>query len=277
MRTISTAIAGLVLAVAGSAVSADVVAFDQMTAVANTTWNIPTATGVPTGSGNRQMGGIVNLAGTDTQISGFDLSLLNSTGAAISNTAGTIARLNWWIWNTATPGAGTSTTVTVMSNLAGSGAADFNLGALSAPFANNSLLFIGTGGAGAAGFPPVAGLTGGVSFAPVSITSTSGIGFAFRWDLSTDNGVTFTQPNGLTSTITGAGPAPTVGTNGLGGLYYRSPQVSTTDNNGNFAQGSARQIGANSGVIMRVYTVPAPASAALLGLGGLVATRRRRA
>lgn len=276
--------AGLALSVTAVA-HADFVAYDQYTAVQNTTWLIPSSAvtaPAPAGSGNRQMGSIVNLAGTDNQISGFDLAIVNATGAAIANNPGTLARLNFWVWNTSTQGASTSTLA--FSNLAGAGTVDFNLGALTAPFANNTLLFISTGAAGAAGFPPLAGVTPGApAFAPITVTSLTGIGIVYRWDLSTDNGQTWTQPNGLTSLITGGAtaPAPTVGTNGMLASptfgYYRSPQSTTTDINGNFAQGSARQVGNNSGVVQRVFTVPAPASMALLGLGGLVAGRRRRA
>lgn len=278
------------LAAASTSALADLIAYDQMTTVSSSNWNIPSnavTAPAPTGSGNRQMGGVVNLVTPDLFISGFDLGLVNSTGAAIPNAAGTRARLNYWVWNTWTNG--TSTTALTFSNLAGSGTVDFNLGALTAPFNNNSVLFISTGAAGLPGFPPLAGLTPGApAFAPIAITQATGIGITFSWDLSIDNGVTYTQPNGLTSLITGGvngttlvpTPPPSIGTNAIAGPnngYYRSPQSTTTDINGNFAQGSQRQIGVNSGVVMRVFTVPTPSSLALLGLGGLVAARRRRA
>lgn len=285
MRT--AVILGLAGVLATASVSiADVVSYDQMTAVASTNWFIPSSSGAPVGSGNRQMGSVVNFGTSDTTITGFDTGIVNATGAAIAISPTTIIRLNYSVWNTWTPGTGVGT-APAFSNLAGSGTTNFTFTAAGS-FANGTILFASAGPAGAAGFPPLAGLVGGAGIAPIAVTGTLGIGIVFSWDLSQDNGVSFTSPNGLTTLLTGTttGPvatAPTIGSNALLGTtatntagYYRSANVGTTDNGGQFAQGSLRSLGANSGLVLRVFTVPAPASAALLGLGGLIAARRRR-
>lgn len=287
MRTsVILSVAG-VLAVASVSV-ADVVSYDQMTGLPSTNWFIPASGGAPTGSGNRQMGAVVNFGGSNTTITGFDTGIVNSTGAAITISANTIIRLNYSVWNTWTPGTGAGT-APAFSGLAGSGTVNFTFTGAGS-FANNTILFAATGASGGVGFPPLAGLVGGAGITPINVAGTSGIGIVLSYDLSQDNGLTFTSPNGLTSLITGTSaapgspvaPAPTVGTNALTSVngpvagYYRSANVGTTDNGGQFAQGSLRNLGTNSGVVLRVFTVPAPATAALLGLGGLVAARRRR-
>jgi hypothetical protein len=279
MKSALSAAAAVLLA--GTVAIADPVAFDQFTFVPGTQWSAPSSAGAPTGTGNRQMGQAVTLATGTNAITGFDLAVVNATGAPISNAAGSRLRLNYWIWNTVTPGA--STTTAAFSNIATSASVEADLSLLSGPFATGTLLFFANGASQGPGLTPLAGLTPGVSFAPVTITSST-VGLAFSWDLSTDNGTTWTSPNNLTTLITGgastgapsAGSNPTIGAP-VGG-YYRSPNLAgAVDGNGNFAQGSARQIGNNSGLVLRVYSVPTPASAALLGLGGLVAARRRRA
>lgn len=272
-----------VLAVA-SVSAADVVSYDQMGNVPSTNWFIPSSGGTPTGSGNRQMGAVVNFGTSDTTITGFDAGIVNSTGAAIAISPTTVIRLNYWIWNTWTPGTATGT-APAFSSLAGSGSVNFTFTG-SGSFANNSILWAANGAAGPAGFPPLAASLPGAGITPVTVASSSGVGIVFSWDISQNGGTSFSSPNGLTSLITGtstgpAAPAPSVGTNALDALtaaggYYRSVNGSTTDNNGQYAQGSLRTLGVNSGVVMRVYTTPAPAAASLLALGGLVAGRRRR-
>jgi hypothetical protein len=84
--------------------------------------------------------------------------------------------------------------------------------------------------------------------------------------------------NGLTSLIS-TSTGPSVGSNPLTSsgaqLYYRSP---AGEFNGNFTGSSARSTGATgfTNVMTRIWAVPTPGSAALLGLGGLLAARRRR-
>jgi MYXO-CTERM domain-containing protein len=57
--------------------------------------------------------------------------------------------------------------------------------------------------------------------------------------------------------------------------YYRS---ANNESDGNFRGNSWRNIGANSGLLLRIYAqdVPAPGALALLGLAGIAGNRRRR-
>lgn len=68
-----------------------------------------------------------------------------------------------------------------------------------------------------------------------------------------------------------------VGTN-LNGIdgngFFRNASGLTI---GNFLPSDLRDAGDNSAISLRLYTIPTPGAAALLGLGGLLASRRRRA
>ena len=112
----------------------------------------------------------------------------------------------------------------------------------------------------------------------MTVTSTGPIGVVLNWRINRNDGQGFVLLGGLSQVIIGGANAvaPAVGTNNFGGVnlgYYRSAGAET---NGNFLGTSSRNVGANSGMLFRVYTTPTPGSLALLGLGGLVAARRRR-
>jgi len=273
------------LSLSGVAQAQNVLVYDHYSNVPNTNWFIPAAiTTNPTGTtgGNVFMGGISLLAGVTgpTSLRGFDLSLVNSTGAAIPNTPGTTARLNFFIWNT----IDTGTTSTVFSDLAGSGSVNLDLGARPTPLANNSVLFITAGATGPVGFPPLAGSPGVVFATPIAITDES-IGFSFNWQLNTGPDGAFQNVNGLTTLITGSGATgaptsvpPVVGTNGfalpnLG--FFRSPDTST-DYAGNFNSTSSRSAGNNSGVMVRFYAIPEPTTLTLAAAAGAMVLRRKR-
>ena len=251
--------------------SADVVAYDHMTGQANTTWSIPSGGGSAASTGNRFMGTALTLGAGSTTITGFDTTLINNSGAAINFQAGWQVSFNYWIWNTWNPAA---TTGPAFSNLAGNGSVAFGFNAATT-LASNSFFFFSQNSA-VGTLPPVAGSAGGIAINPTTVTSAGTIGITQNWTINRNDGLGFVALGGLTEVLTVGGTAPTVGTNDFGGAnlgYYRS---AAAENNGNFVGNSARSAGANSGVMFRVYTTPTPGSLALLGLGGLVAGRRRR-
>jgi hypothetical protein len=111
---------------------------------------------------------------------------------------------------------------------------------------------------------------------PINTTGLGPIGIVFNWQGTTATQTTMGDINGLTSLLSSS-VGPAVGTNPLtsGGsqFYYRSPAGEFT---GNFTGSSGRTIAVNTNVLTRIWAVPTPGSAALLGLGGLLAARRRR-
>lgn len=283
-----------IVAVAGAASAQGVRVFDNMTGNSDRPAPNPQAVYIPassttTGSGaplatagNWFMGQSINLDGTNAtanSLIGLDLTVLNATGAVISSSA--TLRVNYWVWGASTNQ--TSGTTPAFSNLLQNGSANVALTGLGGTgFANNSFLSI-------AG-PNVN--TPGITFGtPIAVAGFGNIAITYSIQIDAVGLGTFTNTNGLTVGITGgAAPnpvavAPAVGSyptffNGVTPAtvsgYYRSLNGGT-DFAGNFQQSSWRQIGANSGVLTRVYAVPAPGAAALLGLGGLLAARRRRA
>ncbi|MBU3683892.1 MAG: hypothetical protein FGM39_07775 [Phycisphaerales bacterium] len=269
------ALAGSV-ALASSAV-ADVVAFDQMSGQPSTTWSIPSGGGSAASTGSRFLGMAVNLGPNNNVITGFDTTLLNNSGAAINFQAGWQVALNYWIYNQWTP---SSTTSPAFGDLAGSGsviAANFTE---PLSFANNTFFFFTQNSSPGTGLVPPAASTPGVAIKPVTITSAGPVGIVLNWTINRNDGAGFVQLGGLTQLIVGGASAlaPTVGSNAAAGPnfgYYRS---ASGESNGNFQGNSFRQIGANSGVMLRVYSqdIPAPGALALLGLAGVAGSRRRR-
>ena len=265
------------VALASSAV-ADVVAYDQMSGQPGAGWSIPVGGGSPTSTGSRFLGMAVNLGPSNNVITGFDTTLLNNTGATINFQAGWQVALNYWIYNEWTP---SSTTAPAFANLAGSGSAVAANFTEPLAFANNTFFFFAQNTSPGPGIVPPAASTPGIAIKPVTVTSAGPVGIVLNWTINRNDGAGFVQLGGLTQIIVGgtSAVAPTVGSNAAGTApnfgFYRS---ASGESNGNFQGNSLRQIGANSGVMLRVYTedIPAPGALALLGLAGLAGSRRRR-
>lgn len=262
-------VAGLALA---STAVADTVSYDQFNNnAAPATWNVPSGGGNTASTGNRFLGVPITLGTSDTTITGFDTTLLNNTGATFTFNAGWQVALNYWIYNSWDAAA---TTGPAFSGLAGSGSVPFNFNAASSLLSNSFFFFTQNGSPGP-GLAPAAGTLPGVAITPVTVSSSGPIGIVLNWTINRQDGNGFVTLGGLTQVLT-TGIAPTVGTNAFGGVnlgYYRS---ASAESNGNFLGSSSRNIGANSGMLLRVYTVPAPSALGLIGLGGLAAARRRR-
>ncbi len=256
-------------ALAGSA-SAQVLSVPASNRYFDSISNATTFSGVATGSapitgvGNIQTGMIVNLANFtagSTQLSGIDVPIANLTG---TNITARPVRLNMWIWQTST--VSTTATAPVFSNLLdlGNGASAPSL-VLNIPSFTLATGFFETRSFSVPAFT-------------INPTAGSTVGFSFNWQV--DNGAGFVSVLNLNTTVIGGATqlAPATGTNFLTaatGGYFRSAN-STIDVNGQFANGSARNIGNNSGVPFAVYTVPTPGAAALLGLASAAVLRRRR-
>jgi hypothetical protein len=265
---------GVVLAAASSMASADIVGYDSMTGQPGTAWSIPSGGGSTTSTGNRFLGVPITLGAGTTTITGFDTTLLNNTGAGLTFQPGWQVSLNYWIYNSWTPSA---TTSPAFGNLAGSGSSALTFNAATT-VSNNNFFFFTENSSPASGVVPAAGVNPGIAISPVTVTSTGPIGVVLNWRINRNDGQGFVLLGGLSQVIIGGANAvaPAVGTNNFGGVnlgYYRSAGAET---NGNFLGTSSRNVGANSGMLFRVYTTPTPGSLALLGLGGLVAARRRR-
>ena len=270
--SVLVALAGLT---AGASIaSAQVVAFDAISGV--TSLSVPAGGGSAASTGSRQLGQAINLntsvVGSAPQIVGFDYSLLNNTGASITLQG---LALNYWVWGNWTPGNGTAA-APAFGTLLGSGTVPFTLGPSGFTLPANQFAWVtgdGTQGGG--------GLLPGVGIAPITIPdATQPIGIVFQWVGTTTVGGTLNTIGGLTGVISGGTTAipPSIGSNAFGAPgsaqgYYRSAGA---ESNGNFLQSSARNIGANTNLLTRVWAVPSPATASLLALGGLVAARRRR-
>ena len=265
------------VALASSTV-ADVVAYDQMSGQPGVGWTIAGGGGSATSTGNRFMGMAVNLGPNNNAITGFDTTLVNNTGATINFQAGWQVALNYWIYNQWTP---SSTTAPAFADLAGSGSVVATTFSAPLAFANNTFFFFTQNSSPAAGVVPPAASTPGIAIKPVTVTSTGPVGIVLNWTINRNDGAGFVQLGGLTQIIVGGASAvaPTVGSNAAGTApnfgYYRS---ASGESNGNFQGNSFRQIGANSGVMLRIYSqdIPAPGALALLGLAGVAGSRRRR-
>jgi hypothetical protein len=264
------ALAGMALG--ASVASAQVVAFDTISGT--TVLNVPAGGGSAASTGSRQLGQAINLntslVGTAPQITGFDYALLNNTGASITLQG---LSLNYWVYGGWTPGAGTTP---AFNTLLGSGTVPFTLPGTGFTLPANQFSWITGDGSQAGG-----GLLPGVGIAPITVPdATQPIGVVFQWVATTTVGGTLGTIGGLTGVISGGtgAIAPSVGANAFGPAggsqgYYRSAAGEST---GNFQQNSARNIGANTNLLSRVWAVPSPSTVSLLALGGLVAARRRR-
>lgn len=260
-----------------AAAGADVVAYDQMTGNPGAVWSIASGGGSAASTGNRFMGMAVNLGPNNNVITGFDTTMVNNSGAAINFEAGWQVALNFWVYNQWTP---SSTTSPAFANLAGSGSVIATTFSQAQSVANNTFFFFTQNTSPASGVVPAAASTPGIAIKPVTVTSAGPVGIVLNWTINRNDGAGFVQLGGLTQIIVGGASAvaPTVGSNAATGPnfgYYRS---ASGESNGNFQGNSLRQIGANSGVMLRVYTqdIPAPGALALLGLAGVVGSRRRR-
>ncbi len=202
---------------------------------------------------NTFMGGGYNLIAGATKITGFDIYPVNTTGTNFN-----AIRINIWVWGTVNMGT-VNAGSPAFSNLLG----------------QYTLTTTGTFTTGF--YYPFEGVPIGVNpgitlGTPLSIPNTT-IGMTFNYQGSTNGGATYSNINNLTSLITG-NAANAVGTNVFNG-YYRNAAGET---NGNFTS-TLRSLGnlTNQSVGVRIYgDIPAPGSLALVGLGGLIAGRRRR-
>lgn len=270
MTKILFAIAGLAIAAVSVQAQVIQVGYDSITTA--TSVNIPSngvAAGGIVGSGNRYIGGAINVAtpaaGTPLNVAGFDCVFINATGAPLTATNLT---LHYWVWDSANVAA--AATANVFSTLVGSGVV--NLGNITA-FPNNSFVWITGDGTQNGGGSPGINL-GNTNQIPIS--SNGPIGVTFAWSANIGSGDQFI--NGMVPAVRGGGAngIENIGSNAFPPTaegYLRSFNGQT---NGNFLGGDARNIGANSASEMRVWVVPTPAAGSLLGLGGLLAARRRR-
>jgi MYXO-CTERM domain-containing protein len=277
MRSLVSLVAVLGSLGAAALAGADVVAFDQMSGQPSAAYVIPSGGGSAASTGNRFMGVPVNLGPSNNVITGFDTTLVNNTGAAIDFQAGWQVALNYWIYNQWNPG---STPNLAFSDLAGSGSVIAMEFTETLSMANDSFFFVTANSPPGAGIVPPAAATPGVSINPVTVASGQRIGIVLNWTINRNDGAGFVQLGGLTQLIVGDSPAlpPAVGSNAASGPnmgYYRS---ANNESDGNFRGNSWRNIGANSGLLLRIYAqdVPAPGALALLGLAGIAGNRRRR-
>jgi hypothetical protein len=237
---------------------------------ATTFQGISTASSPTTGLGNLQMGMAVFLsnftAGT-SQIRFLEVPIGNLTGAAITARP---VRVNVWIWetvNTANIATGSTTPVFAQVKDLGGGptapTATFNFSSFTLANSSISLGILDFG-------------------TPFTLSPTNAtqdlIGVSFN--VQVDNGAGFVSVPNLNTTIIGGATqaAPLVGTSLFGppptGGYFRSAN-STVDVNGQFAGGSTRTVGNNSGVPFALY-IPEPATFTVLAGVGLIALRRRK-
>lgn len=193
-------------------------------------------------------------------ITSFDVGVGNLSG---TNIVGLPVRLNMFLWNTSTPSSTTAPAFADQIGTAGSPTFVFDF----ASFTLNT------------GFLTVATLT---LASPLTLTPTSGttIGISLNWQVNQGAGFV-NVPNFTTIIHGGAGqPAPTVGTNVTGAApnfgYYRSASGET---NGNFLGTSARNVGTDSGLLLRINgpdPVPEPTATVLGAVFGLTVLSRRR-
>lgn len=229
---------------------ADDVGFDQMSGQPGSAWGIPSGGGSIASTGNRFMGVPFRLAGPSMVISGFDTTMINNTGAVLNLEAGWRVSCNYWIWNAWVPGEPYA-----FADLAGSGSSVFTLDA-SVSIAPGAVLFFAANQSPGAGVVPPAGTAPGVPIDPVGVSSLGTLGITLNWSIDRRDGAGFVSVGGLSQLVVGGASAvpPSVGGNGFFGStlgYFRSV---AGEHDGNFLNTSARQIGANSGLLLRVYT-----------------------
>lgn len=247
-------VAGLALSCAGMAQAQDLLGFFTMNGSIQAAPN----------AGNTFMGQTFGLGNSAIGFPGAAVTGVDNLGVNISGnnySAGTQMRLNVWLWDS--PSFATSGTTQAFSNLLTQQSfdvtldSDWNSGTLKV-FENptDSPFFQFT--------------------SPVAISDTI-MGITFNWqvlDLGTGE---YTSVPGLTTGIRNSGSF--IGALPNPSSYYRN--ASATSTNGNFLGSDNRNINAaapnnRSALAFAVWAIPTPGAAALLGLGGLVATRRRR-
>jgi len=202
---------------------------------------------------NTFMGDAYNLAAGTTAITGFDIYPVNTSGINF-----TALRINIFVWGTVNTSGTVSASTPAFSNLLGSYTIT-STGAF-----NTGFYFP---------FEGVPGVSPGITLgSPLSVPSTQ-IGLTFNYQGTTD-GINYSSPNNLTSII--SSNAPTVGSEVFAG-YYRNANGET---DGNFTSSlrSLGGLGTYQSLAVRIYTVPEPASVALIGFGiaSLVIFRRRK-
>ncbi len=246
-------VAGLALSCAGMAQAQDLLGFFTMNGQIQ----------APPNNGNTFMGQAFGLNNPAIGFPGAAVTGVDNLGVNVSGTsfpAGSSMRLNVWLWDSPSFAA-TGTTAAFSGLLAQQSFdvtldSDWNTGTLKV-FENPT-------------DTPFFQFTN-----PVAISDTI-MGITFNWqflDLSTGE---YASLPGLTTGVRNSGSF--LGALPNPGFYYRNQSGSTT---GNFPGSDSRNVNAaapnnRSALAFAVWAVPTPGAAALLGLGGLVATRRRR-
>ena len=258
---VRTILAAAVAAIAGSTANAAVL-YDNMTsAEAGVTGATLSST---SSTPNTFMGDVFGLVSGATDITGFDIFPVNATTKNYN-----ALKITIYVWGTVNTGT-VSATTPAFSNLLG----QYTLTSTGTFTAGFYYAFEGA----------TIGTDPGVTLAtPLAIPSNI-IGITLSYQGSTNGGVTYATANNLTSLIS-YGVAPDVGTNpfldvasaGTGGYYRNAGSPSET--NGNFTSAYRAFAGTNENLGIRIYgdAVPGPSAAGLLAIGGLVASRRRRA
>jgi hypothetical protein len=191
---------------------------------------------------NTFMGGAYTLTPGTTAITGFDVYPANLSG---SNYTG--LKMNIFVWGSVNTSGTVNGTTPAFGNLLASytftSSGSFNTGFFF-PFEGS----------------PVGSAPGIALGTPLGISSTT-IGITFNFQ-GTYDGVNYFSTNSLTSLIS-YGLPPTVGAQVFNG-YYRN---AAGESDGNFTS-ALRSLGLNNQSLgLRVFGVPEPSSAALLGLG----------
>jgi hypothetical protein len=232
-------------------------------------------TGVNSGSsptaglGNLQTGMAVfldNFTAGSSQIRFMEVPIGNLTAANITARP---LRVNVWLWETVNvANITTGGTSPVFAQIKDLGNGPTNPTAVF----NFSSITLATGSLA------VASLDFGTPFTLSPTNGTADL-IGVSWNIQVDNGAGFVSVAGLNTTVIGGATtlAPLVGDNLFGpppaGAYFRSAN-STVDINGQFAGGSSRQVGNNSGVPFSLF-IPEPTTLSLLAGVGIVALRRR--
>ncbi len=249
--------AGLIAGLSTAATTmADTPVYDGMTGqpiAANA--GVPNPAGVPANSGNRQMGVPVNLADpASLELTGFDFTWVNSTGAAVTLDATHRLRLNYWVWNTVTFAA----TGTMASRIPPVAARSRSPQPLQWRHGQQSVRPVRRRHRRGGLVQRDRGSAGHRHHAAHHRDEHRPNRAGFQLGEATAAPGTFAQVSGSTSVIVGGADAvaPALGTNAFAAPnlgYYRSPNWGTVDNNGNFDAASGRQVGANSSLAVRVY------------------------
>jgi hypothetical protein len=210
---------------------------------------------------NTFMGDGFNLLANTTDIRGFDIYPVNTSGTNFN-----ALKIDIYVWGTVNTSGTVNSTTPAFSN----------------QLAHYTLTSTGTFTSGFF-FPfesAQPGILPGITLAsPLTIPSLQ-VGVTLAYQGSTDGGTTYNSVNNLTSIITGNGNT-ILGSNVFNGYYRNAGTPTETD--GNFTS-ALRALGGltNQSIALRIYggntAVPEPSSLALCGLGlaGIPAWWRRR-